>query len=178
MYAIRNVPLALLAPASLCAMTLTGPTAQAAVTGDEDITSFGFSITPSTVAAGGQVTLRADGCPSRVRVSSAVFDDVTIRPDSSATAVVDWDAKPGASYTVKFRCKDETGTTQLTIATRDNGGWRPTNPPVHHGVKAGIGGSFGDLDFGEIALGAALIAGALGSALHFSRRRPADGEHS
>ncbi|MFI6938111.1 hypothetical protein ACIBI4_02455 [Streptomyces sp. NPDC050418] len=179
MFAIRTIPLALIAPATLCAMTLTGPVAQAAPPKDNNITSFGFSVTPSTIAAGGQVTLKADGCSETVKASAGVFDEVHIRPGQTATATVDWDAKPGAMYTVTFKCGNESGTTDLTIASGNNGGWTPTNPPVHHGVKAGFGGSLADLDFGEIAFGALLIAGALGSALHFARRRPAgSGDHS
>ncbi|MBC9713818.1 hypothetical protein H9Y04_14700 [Streptomyces sp. TRM66268-LWL] len=188
MRAIRSFPaLALLAPATVCALTIGMPPAQAevkteaksAVMGDNNITSYGFSVTPSTIAAGGQVTLKVDGCSDTATASSGVFDTVRISPGQSATATVDWDAKPGAMYTVTFSCKGETGTTNLTIAS-GSGGWthQPTNPPIHHGVKAGIGGSLADLDFGEIAFGAVLIAGALGSALHFARRRPADGEHS
>ncbi len=183
MRAIRSFPLAVLAPATMCAVTLGVPPAQAApapqdvsaaAKGDNNITSFGFSVTPSTIAAGGQVTLKVDGCSQTATASSGVFDTASISPGGSATRVVDWDAKPGAMYTVTFNCKGETGTTQLTIAS-GSGGW--TNPPVHHGVRAGFGGSLADLDFGELAFGALLIAGALGSAVHFARRRPADGDH-
>ncbi|SDJ46393.1 hypothetical protein [Streptomyces indicus] len=188
MRAIRTFPaLTLLAPATVCALTLGMPPAlaevnteaqagpKAAARGDNNITSYGFSVTPSTIAAGGQVTLKVDGCQDTATASSGVFDTVRIPSGQSATATVDWDAKPGAMYTVTFSCKGENGTTNLTIASGNNG-W--TNPPVHHGVKAGIGGSLADLDFGEIAFGAALIAGALGSALHFARRRPAESDHS
>ncbi|MER7171648.1 hypothetical protein [Streptomyces mesophilus] len=188
MRAIRSFPaLALLAPATICALTIGMPPAQAspaaekpaAVKGDNNITSFGFSVTPSTIAAGGQVTLKVDGCDGQATASSGVFDTVTVNSGQSANATVDWDAKPGAMYTVTFDCRGEKGTTQLTIAS-GSGGWthQPTNPPIHHGVKAGIGGSLADLDFGEIAFGGLLIAGALGSALHFARRRPAEGDHT
>jgi hypothetical protein len=168
MRAIRVAPAVLPAVAALA---LTAPAAQAAVAGD--ITSFGFGVTPSVVAAGGQVVLRVDHCDTDARVSSGVFDTVTIRKGhSQATARVDWDARPGAVYEVTFRCGHETGRTSLTIASgrpTDH----PTRPPVDRGVHAGSGGSADGFDPARIGLGAALIAGALGAAHHWSRRRSA-----
>ncbi|MDI3389204.1 hypothetical protein QIS99_23835 [Streptomyces sp. B-S-A8] len=168
------------------ALVLAAPAAHATVAGDNDnnITSFGFSVTPSTVAAGGQVTLKVDGCKAAAHATSGVFDPVTIRKHQTATATVDWDAKPGAMYTVTFECKGETGTTDLTIAKGgghhtggnqtggNQTGGRQHN--VQRGVNAGIGGTFGKLDFSELALGAALITGALGSAYYWARRRPSE----
>ncbi|MER7408314.1 hypothetical protein ABT373_39155 [Streptomyces sp. NPDC000070] len=147
-------------------------------------TDFGFSVEPSTVAAGGQVTLRVErneACQGEAAVSSPVFDVVAIPPEkSSATARVDWDAKPGAVYDVEFVCDESSGTARLTIA-----GGRPTHHPTHHptrhpsdhhrhpskGVHAGEGGTLAGFDLKEIGLGAVLIAGALGTAYHFARRR-------
>ncbi|MGP4043554.1 hypothetical protein [Streptomyces sp. 2A115] len=152
------------------ALTLTAPAAVARDDGDRDITSFGFNVAPTTIAAGGRVTLSVNGCDSDAKVSSGIFDTVTIpKGHRSATATVDWDAKHGAVYKVTFRCGNESGHTDLTIATG-----RPSNPthvPVHRGVKAGAGGTAGGLDLGEIGLGAALIAGSVGTALYWSRRR-------
>ncbi|CAL9284584.1 hypothetical protein ABZ568_11405 [Streptomyces olindensis] len=149
------------------ALTSCVPAADAAIA-----TDFGFAVEPSTVAAGGRVTLRVErneACRGEAAVSSAVFDVVTIPPGkSSATAVVDWDAKPGAVYDVEFVCDESSGTARLTIA-----GGRPTHHHRHpKGVHAGEGGTFAGLDLKEIGLGAALIAGSLGAAYHFSRRRP------
>ncbi|MFE0177313.1 hypothetical protein ACFWZ2_33895 [Streptomyces sp. NPDC059002] len=167
MRAIRVASAALL---TATALTLTAPTASAAVAGDDtnnNITSFGFRVTPSTIAAGGQVTLSVDSCDGDTKVTSGVFDDAHIpKGQSSTTASVFWDAKPGAMYEVTFDCKGETGKTDLTIATG-----RPDNGTVHKGVKAGIGGSLGGLDLHEIALGSALILGALGTAYYKTRRR-------
>ena len=169
MRAIRVASATLLAATAL---TLTAPTASAAVTDDtnNNITSFGFRVTPSTIAAGGQVTLSVDGCDGDAKVTSGVFDDAHIpKGQQSTTAQVFPDAKPGAMYEVTFDCKGETGTTDLTIAT----GRPTTHPtaPVHRGVKAGVGGSFGGLDLHEIALGGALIVGTLGTAYYWTRRR-------
>jgi hypothetical protein len=38
-------------------------------------------------------------------------------------------------------------------------------------VHAGEGGTFADLDLGKVGFGAVLIAGAMGTAHHLSRRR-------
>ncbi|MBD0839799.1 hypothetical protein [Streptomyces sp. TRM68416] len=171
MRAIRVASAALL---GVTALAFTAPAAQA--NGDNNITPFGFSVLPSTIAAGGQVTLRLDrsdgGCKGSATVTSAVFDTVTIPAGrTQATAVVDWDAKPAAVYRVTFACDGVSGSTELTISAG-----RPTHRPVPQpyppgGVHAGGGGSFAGFDLKEIGLGAALIAGSLGAAYHLSRRR-------
>ncbi|WP_338702771.1 hypothetical protein V2W30_35890 [Streptomyces sp. Q6] len=162
MKAIRAASAAAL---SLTALTLTAPTAVA------ESDPFQVSIAPTTIAAGGQVTLYASGCSGDTTVSAGIFDSVKIRKDSgSATRTVDWDAKQGAMYSVTFSCSGGSSrTVDLTVA----GGRpvEPTPPPVHHGVRAGVGGSLGGFDMQEIGLGAALITGALGTAYYFSRRR-------
>ncbi|MCZ4516126.1 hypothetical protein O3Q52_50090 [Streptomyces sp. ActVer] len=171
MRAIRVASAALL---GVTALTLTAPVAAARDDGERNITSFGFNVSPTTIAAGGRVSLSVNGCKSDTKVSSGVFDKVTIpKGQGSATATVDWDAKPGAVYEVTFQCGNESGRTDLTIATgRPND---PTHTPVLRGVKAGIGGSAGGFDLSEIGLGAALIAGSVGAAYYWSRRRT--GEH-
>ncbi|UUU26447.1 hypothetical protein [Streptomyces sp. DSM 40750] len=172
MRAIRVASAALL---GVTALSLTVPAAHAARAGD--ITSFGFSVLPSTIDAGGQVTLRVDGCHDRTTVSSGVFDTVTIpKGQSSAKATVDWDAKPGAVYEVTFQCGNESGQTDLTIAAG-----HPTHHPTHHpsgGSHAGAGGTVAGFDLQEIGLGAALVAGSLAVAWHWSRRRTEDGDHT
>ncbi|MCW8380627.1 hypothetical protein [Streptomyces justiciae] len=170
MRAIRVASAALL---GVGALALSAPAAVAS--GGGNITPFGFSVMPSTIAAGGQVTLQLDrdsgGCTGSATVSSGVFDTITIPGNrSSATAVVDWDAKPGAVYKVTFSCNGVSGSTDLTIAT---GRTTPTPQPLYpdRGVHAGEGGSVAGFDLKEIGLGAALIAGSVGAAYHFSRRR-------
>ncbi|MFJ2261478.1 hypothetical protein ACIOKD_24590 [Streptomyces sp. NPDC087844] len=171
MRAIRVASAALL---GMTALALATPVAVAEGDGghepDRNITSFGFNVSPTTIAAGGRVSLSVNGCKKETRVSSGVFDTVTIRRgQSNASATVDWDAKPGAVYEVTFQCGHESGHTDLTIA-----GGRPddpTHPPAHRGVKAGVGGTAGGFDLGQIGLGAALIAGSVGAAYRWSRRR-------
>ncbi|MFJ4923319.1 hypothetical protein [Streptomyces sp. NPDC088725] len=183
------------------ALALTASTASAAPAAPQgDITPFGFSITPSTVAAGGRVTLALTDCDTGATVTSAVFDTVTVPPGGTATATVDRDAKPGAQYRVRFSCGGESGTTALTIA----GGSpaprpRPTptpaptrtvaptrvppltpvttarsSPLATGGVRGGLGGSVGGIDTGEIVGGTMLVVAAATGAVHVARRR-ADG---
>lgn len=171
MRAIRVASAALL---TATALTLTAPPAAAAVAGEDNITSFGFRVTPSTIAAGGQVTLSVDGCEHNTKVTSGIFDDVTIpKGQSSATAMVFWDAKPGAMYEVTFTCGQESGTTDLTIVGSHSSGNPTHHPTPHHsrGVKAGVGGSSGGFDAQQLAVGGALIAGVLGTAYYWTRRR-------
>ncbi|MET8076297.1 hypothetical protein [Streptomyces sp. NPDC005303] len=174
MRAIRVASAALL---GVTALALSAPAAVAK--DDNDFTPFGFSVVPSTIAAGGQVALllerHHDGCKGSATVTSAVFDTVTIPPYKSyATAGVDWDAKPGAVYRVTFTCDGVSGSTGLTIAGDRRDG--PTPVPRHpgRGVHAGAGGSIADFDAKELGMGALLIVGSIGAAYHFSRRRSGD----
>ncbi|AJF68152.1 hypothetical protein [Streptomyces vietnamensis] len=159
----------------------------AAGDGDGNITSFGFSVTPATIAPGGTVTLTSDGCevPS-VTVTSTVFETVTLNEGRPATATVDVDAKAGSQVEITFDCKGERGTTQLTIAGGDTGGTTGhdtgtgTHTGAHKGVKAGYGTAAASgadtegLGTTEVVTGVLLIAGALGAAVVLTRRR-ADG---
>jgi hypothetical protein len=178
MRAIRVASAALL---GVCALAVTVPSA--AAYGQGDITPFGFSVLPSTIGAGGRVSLQVErddgGCKGPATVTSAVFDAVTIpRHRSTATAEVDWDAKPGAVYQVTFTCDGSSGSTSLTIA---EGRPEPTHRPdpphqvPRHGVHAGEGGTFAGLDLRELGLGAVLITGSIGAAYHLSRRRDGEG---
>lgn len=171
MHAIRVASAALL---TATALALTAPPASAARAGEENITSFGFRVTPSTIAAGGQVTLSVDGCEHAAKVTSGVFDDVTIpKGRTTATAKVFWDAKPGAMYEVTFTCGQESGTTDLTIVGGGSSRNPSHHPTPHHskGVKAGVGGGSGGVDAQQIAVGGALVVGVVGTAYCWTRRR-------
>lgn len=164
MRAIRVASAALL---GACALTLTAPAAHAV----GESSGFRVSVLPETVAAGGEVVLRASGCEQDVLVSSGVFDDLTLRRgQSTATALVDWDAKPGAVYEVTFHCGTFWQNADLTIAAGHPSPTHRPEPPYDKGVHAGEGGSFAGFDLQEIGLGAALIAGSLGAAYRLARR--------
>ena len=163
------------ASAALLGMAALSFSAPAAVAKDTDITPFGFSVLPSTVAAGGQVALLLErnhgGCRGSATVTSEVLDTVIIPPHKSyATAVVDWDARPGSVYRVTFTCDGVSGSTRVTIA-----GGRPDGPtpvPLHpdRGVHAGGGGRIAGVELKELGKGAAQITGSIGAAYFFSRR--------
>ncbi|MET9610476.1 hypothetical protein ABZZ17_36280 [Streptomyces sp. NPDC006512] len=81
------------------------------------ITSFGFTITPSTVAPGAQTVLSVTGCDAAfATVSSGIFDTVSIARGQTARVTVDRDARRGAVYSVAFTCNGETGSADVTIA--------------------------------------------------------------
>ncbi|WP_330298142.1 hypothetical protein [Streptomyces sp. NBC_00503] len=170
MRAIRVASVALL---STAALALAAPMAAANDGGTTpNVTSFGFTVSPTTVAPGGTVTLNATGCQEPlVKASSGIFDAVELNEGKPATAKVDADAKPGAQYEVTFDCKGEKGTTTLTVAGHSTG--TGTTTPSK-GVKAGLGGGAGGLNGTEIAAGSALLAAALGGGVYLMRRR-ADG---
>ncbi|MFD3581307.1 hypothetical protein [Streptomyces sp. NPDC058683] len=82
--------------------------------------SLGVHVTPSTVSAGGRVSLqvnRDDGCRGAATVSSDVFDTVRI-PEGrdSVAATVHRDARTQTSYRVTFDCDGTRGSTELSIA--------------------------------------------------------------
>ncbi|MFJ8076549.1 hypothetical protein ACIQ7Q_22020 [Streptomyces sp. NPDC096176] len=170
MRAIRAASAALLGAAALA---LTAPSASAV-----NNTPYDFDVTPSTVAAGGRITLTAGGCPSSTTVTSGVFDTVTIPRNGSATATVDWDASPGAVYSVQFNCIGRVGTIDLTIAggtAAPSARSTTTTPP--QGVRGGVGGSFKQLNAAEIAAGGALVAAAATATVVVIRRRSSNRQH-
>lgn len=173
MRAIRAASAALLGAAALA---LTAPTAAAV-----NNTPYDFTVTPSTVTAGGRVTLTAGGCPSNTTVTSGVFDTVSIPRNGAATATVDWDAKPGAVYSVQFNCVGRVGTLDLTIA---GGGSSPTASSTRtattatpQGVRGGVGGSFEGFDAVEIAVGGALVVASATATVLVVRKRSTNRQH-
>ena len=178
MRAIRVASAALLG-----VIALTSCTPAAVADDDHYVMSTGYGVQPATIAAGGLVTLQVDrkssGCNSSVKVSSAVFETVTISSGSSSgTATIDLDAKVGAVYRVTFSCGGVSATKDLTITDGRQVGPQPLNPqplPPNRGAHAGAGGSMAGFDLEEIGLGAALIAGSTGAAYRFYRRRSGDG---
>lgn len=164
------------ASAALLGMTALALSAPAAVAKSDNITPFGFSVLPSTIAAGGEVALLLErdhgGCKGSATVTSAVFDTITIPSHKSqAIAVVDWDARPGAVYRVTFTCDGVSGSTSLTIAAAVRSPphrCRSTRAGACRPVRAAASCGF---DLKEIGLGAALILGSVGTAYHLSRRR-------
>lgn len=199
MGAIRTSPTALLGAAAAGALLVFGAVAAPAASAAEaaPITSFGFAITPSTVAPGGQVVLSVTGCDAAfATVSSGVFDTVSIDRGKTARVTVDRDARRGAQYSVSFTCAGETGsadltitggtgkpTTSSTVGSRTSAGvgtGRSTGASAGTGtgasrstvlgVRGGLGGSVAGLDPLELGVGAGLVLGGL-VGLGFALRR-------
>nr|WSX48603.1 hypothetical protein OG409_06380 [Streptomyces sp. NBC_00974] len=142
MGAIRTSPSTLWGAAAAGAVLVIGPVAAAPASAAEaaPITSFGFAITPSTVAPGGRVVLSVTGCNAAFATSSSgVFDTVSIERGKTARVTVDRDARRGAQYSVSFTCNGETGSADLTIT---GGTSRPTTSSTA-GTRTGSGTSAG-----------------------------------
>ncbi|MFK0252840.1 hypothetical protein [Streptomyces sp. NPDC090445] len=204
MGAIRTSAIALLSAGAAGAVVALGilgvPGAGAA--GAQPVTSFGFAVTPSTVAPGGQVALSVSGCNAAyATASSGVFDTVTIDRGKTARVTVDRDARRGAVYSVTFTCSGENGSADLTIT---GGSTRPTtsstftatglgmptsaqnlpqNLPQNparspaRGVRGGLGGSVAGMDPWAVGAGAGLFLAAAAGTGYAVRRRARAREH-
>ncbi|MEU9160528.1 hypothetical protein AB0D29_09670 [Streptomyces sp. NPDC048424] len=194
MGAIRSSAIVLLSAGATGAVLALGALGASAATpagaGARQVTSFGFTITPSTVAPGGQTVLAVSGCNSAYSTaSSGVFDTVSIARGQTARVTVDRDARRGAVYSVSFTCNGETGSADLTIAggttrpttssTRTATAIAPRTPtPTNataagsaRGVRGGLGGSVAGMDPVEFGAGAGLFLTAVGGAAYALRRR-------
>ncbi|MER7827272.1 hypothetical protein ABTX85_32455 [Streptomyces sp. NPDC096097] len=196
MGAIRTSATALLSVGATGAVLALGAFGMSAATASEarpTITSFGFTLTPSTVAPGGQTVLAVSRCNAAyATASSGVFDTVSIARGQTVRVTVDRDARRGAVYSVSFTCNGETGSADLTIAggntapttssTRTGTGTStgttlfPT-PSSALGVRGGLGGSIAGMDPLELGAGAGLFLAAAGGAVFALRRRGSDGSH-
>lgn len=197
MGAIRTSATALLSAGATGAVLALGALGAPSATAAEaqPITSFGFTITPSTVAPGGQVVLAVSGCNAAyATASSGVFDTVSIARGQSVRVTVDRDARRGALYSVSFTCNGETGSADLTIAggtsrptTSSTRGVTPTAfapatvppfaPTSARGVQGGLGGSVAGMNPLELGAGAGLLLAAVGGTAYALRRRGAGRGH-
>ncbi|NGO48059.1 hypothetical protein [Streptomyces ureilyticus] len=169
------------------ALALAAPAAVAGDAGERGTASFGSDVSPTTVAAGDDVTLSVWGCETEAKVFSAVFNPVVIpKGQHSATVTVGWGAEPGKQK-VTFQCGAESSNKDLTIEAGQpdhdqsptythNGQQVQNQRPTYtqYGVQAGAGGTFAGFDVGDIGLGLALVAGSVGAAYHWSHRRTAE----
>ncbi|SEO96109.1 hypothetical protein SAMN05216267_10617 [Actinacidiphila rubida] len=135
------------------------------------VASFGFTVTPSTVAPGDTVTLRATGCAApATAAASDLFATVPLGVHQghgqSAQVTVRSDARPGVRYDVAFTCGTEEGSTPLTIGPRAAVSPSPAPRAAAH---TGLGGAVSGPGAVEVALGAALVGAA--GVLIFRRAR-------
>ncbi|MFB7464215.1 hypothetical protein ACFCZ1_12060 [Streptomyces sp. NPDC056224] len=126
------------------------------------------TVSPSTVAPGGQVALNIAGCGTKTgRASSSAFGEVRLAPGNlEATnlfgnATVYRNAGQG-THRVTFECGGPGGE-RVTVALN----------VAPAGARGGTGGSIGSVSAGQIAMGGALVVGALGAGVWVLRRRSA-----
>ncbi|MFJ3520126.1 MULTISPECIES: hypothetical protein [unclassified Streptomyces] len=126
------------------------------------------TVSPTAVAPGGRVALNVAGCGTQVaRVTSTAFSEVRLTPGNPAaanligSATVFNNAATGA-HRVLFECGGPGGE-RVTLSLQVTTG----------AARGGTGGSIGSMSPGQIALGSALTAGALGAGVWVMRRRAA-----
>ncbi|WP_405493313.1 hypothetical protein [Streptomyces sp. NBC_00096] len=121
------------------------------------------SVTPNSVAPGGRVNLNVTGCVTgAVEATSGAFGSVWLERSNARATNSAGGATVGnnpGSYSVTFKCASsgEQVTVPLTVTTG--------------AARGGLGGSVGSMSPGQIAIGGALVASALGAGAWFLRRR-------
>ncbi|MDJ0465320.1 hypothetical protein [Streptomyces sp. H27-C3] len=174
---MRAIRLASAAALGIAALSLAAPSASA--DDQKAAAPVRGTITPSTIAAGGQVTLAVPGCAGNATADSGVFDTTTIPTGTAKAVSVFTDAKPAAVYTVTFTCNGVTSTSELTIAggaPTTSSTTAPTTTPTGP-ARGGLGGSVSGVDSKEIAAGAAMVAVAAGATVYVVRRRTSSRRH-
>ncbi|MFD0425489.1 hypothetical protein [Streptomyces parvus] len=142
---MRSIPLTFCAAAAAALIAVPTPVAlasPAAPAGDDDRRTGTVSITPSTIAPGGQVELWVDVCGKgrRAKGNSDAFTSVAhFRPADDkglfAEARIRSDAEP-RSYDVWVTCEDSDGKATGTLTVIHHNRPSPAAP-----VKAGGGGT-------------------------------------
>ncbi|MCX4969556.1 hypothetical protein OHA98_33340 [Streptomyces sp. NBC_00654] len=137
---MRSIPLTFCAAAAAAAIVLPASAALAVPAGNEDHGS--VSVTPSTVAPGGEVQLWVDVCGKGKRAkgeSDAFVSEAHFSPADGkglfAEATIRSDAAP-RSYEVRVTCKDGKGRATGTLTVMHHGRPSPVAP-----VRAGGGGT-------------------------------------
>ncbi|GAA2650448.1 MULTISPECIES: hypothetical protein [Streptomyces] len=126
------------------------------------------TVSPTAVAPGGRVALNVTGCGTQVaRVTSTAFGEARLTPGNQTaasligSATVFNNASSGA-HRVVFECGGPGGE-RVTLSLQVSLG----------AARGGTGGSIGSMSPGQIAVGGALTAGALGAGVWVMRRRAA-----
>ncbi|MEU6219003.1 hypothetical protein ABZ845_15975 [Streptomyces sp. NPDC047022] len=177
MRAIRAISATLLGVGALASLTAC---TTAAASNNVSGAAFSYKLTPETVSPGGRLSLPVRGCNGDATVVSGVFSQVTIpKGQSTATATVDKNARPGTSYDVTFQCGHEYGHKKLAIvAAQDEhataggaagnqfAGYRGDQGGGYggggYGGIQGGGGGFGGGGYGGIGGGYGGIGGGYG----------------
>ncbi|MBT2467884.1 hypothetical protein J7E97_08350 [Streptomyces sp. ISL-66] len=124
------------------------------------------NVSPTSVAPGSRVSLNITGCGTKTgKASSRAFGDVWLTPGNAeatnlfGAATTFRNASAGA-HPVTFECGGPGGE-RVTIALNITPG----------AARGGLGGSVDSVSPGQIAVGGALVASALGAGAWFLRRR-------
>ncbi|WP_244291197.1 hypothetical protein [Streptomyces subrutilus] len=125
------------------------------------------SVSPTAVAPGGRVALNLAGCGTKVgRATSSAFGEVRLTPGNLEAANL------FGSATVYRNAG--TGTHRVTFECAPGGERVTVSLSVTPGAaRGGTGGSIDSMSPGQIAVGGALVAGALGAGVWILRRRAA-----
>jgi hypothetical protein len=165
--------------AAAAVVGLSTPAAFAQGGSSSNVTSFGFSVFPTTVAPGGTVAFAATGCSSTATAAApSLFNTVTLSGNSTSqtgTTTVGSGATAG-TVNVTFTCGTESGTTPLTISASSTSPSTSTSTSTTAvtptgAVATGVGGSVLTSNPMETAAGALLLAGAGASGVWMMRRR-------
>ena len=146
-------------------------------------------VSPSTVAAGGQVTLNVDGCDGETKVTSGVFEDTAIhKGQKSATAHGVLGRQAGRDVRGDVHLQRQQSRQRQDRPHHRHRPPRPQQPPPRparpprsttptRASRPAPAAASAGFDLHEIALGGALIAGTFGTAYYKMRRRTG-GDHS
>ncbi|WP_371615701.1 hypothetical protein [Streptomyces sp. NBC_00454] len=124
------------------------------------------NVSPTNVAPGGRVSLNVTGCGTKTgKASSRAFGDVWLTPgNAEATnlfgAATTFRNVSAGSHPVTFECGGPGGE-RVTVALNITPG----------AARGGLGGSVDSMSPGQIAIGGAFVASALGAGAWFLRRR-------
>ncbi|WP_330330201.1 hypothetical protein OHS33_10965 [Streptomyces sp. NBC_00536] len=157
----RLPPLATVLPgAALCALALSAVTPTLAHANPS------ATVSPVSVAPGQRIALNVTGCGTKTgRASSRAFGEVQLTPGNLEAANLFGGADVLRTAAV--------GSHPVTFECGGPGGTRVTVPltVIAGGARGGTGGSVGSTSTGQIAVGGALVASALGAGVWVMRRR-------
>ncbi|MFJ7203281.1 hypothetical protein ACIQWR_07080 [Streptomyces sp. NPDC098789] len=123
-------------------------------------------VSPDSPAPGQRIALNISGCGTKTgRASSRAFGEVRLTPGNLEAGNLFGSADILRTAAV--------GSHPVTFECGGPGGTRVTVPltVIAGAARGGSGGSIGSTSTGQIAVGGALVAGALGAGFHVMRRR-------
>ncbi|MER5730103.1 hypothetical protein ABT084_17475 [Streptomyces sp. NPDC002138] len=148
------------AATAVCALALLAVTPTLAYAGPS------ATVSPTSAAPGQRIALNISGCGTKTgRASSRAFGEVRLTPGNLEASNLFGSADVSRTAAV--------GSHPVTFECGGAGGTRVTVPltVIAGGARGGMGGSVGAMSPGQIAVGGALVASALGAGVWMLRRR-------